>query len=278
MKSLKYTNLLYKSCDIENIFKPGVYKMFHISDPSKIYIGSSNAKGVYKNQNGVYSRWVQHIGLLRNKKHYCKILQEIINSNGIDGLRFEIIEICKNTFDCKKREQYYLDKFNPQLNISKSSTSPLGVRHSEETKAKHRALSKGLRAPEYVYENAMRKTYQFDLKGIVLRSFKSIQEASDLTKIDRGSINNCCLKKRRSAGGYLWGYTECVELSEKRKIVQYDLKMNKIASFDRYSEIVKALNINSSTAIRNCFNGKQKKAYGFIWIEEFTNGNAIDSK
>jgi hypothetical protein len=31
---------------------------------------------------------------------------------------------------------------------------------------------------------------------------------------------------------------------------------------------MKKLNINSSTAIKNCFIGKQKQAYGFIWKKE----------
>lgn len=268
MTILKYTHLLYQPSDIENIFKPGVYKMFHIFDCSLIYIGSSNTKGKKRNQNGVYARWLHHIGLLKSKKHYCKKLQSIVDGNGLDGLRFQIIEICKDTADCKEREQYYLDKLNPSLNNSKSSTSPLGVKHSEETRARRRETSQHLRLPEYVYEKLRQEIFQFNLEGVLLCKYKSIQEASDKTQIDRGSINNCALGKRLSAGGFLWSYSNVVNLKFKRKIIKYDLNMNKISEFNTLSAVVKALNLNSSTAIRNCFVGKQKQAYGFIWKEK----------
>lgn len=54
--------------------------------------------------------------------------------------------------------------------------------------------------------NRIRTIYQYDLKGNYLNRFNSTKEASHITNIDRGSINNCALKKRKSAGGYLWSY------------------------------------------------------------------------
>ncbi len=33
-------------------------------------------------------------------------------------------------------------------------------------------------------------------------------EASRETKIDQGSINRCCNKKQKTAGGYIWRYKE----------------------------------------------------------------------
>jgi len=41
-----------------------------------------------------------------------------------------------------------------------------------------------------------------------------------------------------------------------------------VQTFDTLEEIKRKLNINSSTAIRNCFSGKQKQAYGFKWIKK----------
>ena len=44
--------------------------------------------------------------------------------------------------------------------------------------------------------------------GIIINTFKSISEASRVTGINRGNINQCCLKNRRykTAGGYEWEY------------------------------------------------------------------------
>ena len=44
--------------------------------------------------------------------------------------------------------------------------------------------------------------------GVIINTFKSISEASRVTGINRGNINQCCLKhgKRKTAGGYEWEY------------------------------------------------------------------------
>jgi hypothetical protein len=42
--------------------------------------------------------------------------------------------------------------------------------------------------------------------GICIKTYFSMGEASEKTGIDRGSINNCCLGNRKSAGGYKWEY------------------------------------------------------------------------
>ena len=44
--------------------------------------------------------------------------------------------------------------------------------------------------------------------GIIVATFKSASEASRLTKINRGSISNCCKKRIgfKTAGGYYWKY------------------------------------------------------------------------
>lgn len=46
--------------------------------------------------------------------------------------------------------------------------------------------------------------------GIIIATYKSISEASRKTGINRGNINQCCLKHRRykTAGGYEWEYAK----------------------------------------------------------------------
>ena len=42
-----------------------------------------------------------------------------------------------------KKEQYYLDKFQPSLNINKIAGSMLGFKHSDENKLKFSILRRG---------------------------------------------------------------------------------------------------------------------------------------
>jgi hypothetical protein len=52
-----------------------------------------------------------------------------------------------------------------------------------------------------------KKVRQIDPEiGICIETYFSMGEASEKTGIDRGSINNCCLGNRKSAGGYKWEY------------------------------------------------------------------------
>ena len=101
-----------------------------------------------------------------------------------------------------------------------------------------------------------------------MNKYNSIQEAADKTKIDRGSISNSAAGKRKSAGGYLWSFTDSVFVKHKLLVYQYTLEDQFVQIFDTLEEIKRKLNINTSTAIRNCFSGKQKQAYGFKWIKK----------
>lgn len=45
---------------------------------------------------------------------------------------------------------------------------------------------------------------QFDLKGGLIREYKSTYDASRITGISIGSISHCLNNRTRSAGGYVW--------------------------------------------------------------------------
>lgn len=116
------------------------------------------------------------------------------------------------------------------------------------------------------------KVLQFSLKGEFIKEFTSVKEASRKLKIDAASIINCLSNKRYSAGNFLWSYTDEIKVKSKRCIIQYDIEMNKIREFNSLEEIKKYLNLKSSTAIRNCFKGIQKQAYGFKWVDSLELG------
>lgn len=103
----------------------GIYKITHIQS-GRFYIGSAK---------NFKSRWNTHKQDLAKNKHHSKYLQAIYNKYGKDSISYEIIEYC----EIEKlliREQFYLDTMKPQLNSLKIAGSPLGYRHTEETKKK----------------------------------------------------------------------------------------------------------------------------------------------
>lgn len=53
----------------------------------------------------------------------------------------------------------------------------------------------------------VRKVYQYDFNDNLIKTYKNTIEASKITHICRTAINNCLLKKSKSAGGYIWKYS-----------------------------------------------------------------------
>lgn len=122
----------------------GIYRILNKLN-SKCYIGSA-AKGFHK-------RWNKHRSGLRNKTHHSCHLQYAWNKYGESFFVFEVLEECEPA-QCIEREQYYLDtllfagcndnRFSRLgYNICRIAGSPLGRKHTEETKQKMRDLNQG---------------------------------------------------------------------------------------------------------------------------------------
>lgn len=105
---------------------------------SKVYIGSAVS---------FYHRFATHKSVLLKNKHHSKPLQNFVNKYGFDALRFSPIEYCKRE-KLIEREQFWMDDFECHnrkkgFNISPTAGNCLGVKQSEETRAKKSANSKG---------------------------------------------------------------------------------------------------------------------------------------
>lgn len=125
----------------------GIYKITNIAN-NKSYIGSSI---------NMHKRKISHLNTLRNKKHRNIKLQNAFNKYGEQCFIFSVVEIVENTNDLIKTEQKYIDTLNPEYNIMpfadrhefsketklKLSISHIGNKHSDESKRKIGAASKG---------------------------------------------------------------------------------------------------------------------------------------
>lgn len=118
---------LDKAYTKEEINSAGIYKITN-SVNKKVYIGSSSCLRMRKNQ---------HSRELRKNIHTNKKLQNSVNKYGFDNFVFSVIEFCEK-LEIRFREQHYLNKYKPQLNISSKAEALICPEVQEKRDAKLR--------------------------------------------------------------------------------------------------------------------------------------------
>ena len=113
--------------------KIGIYQIKNIKNNKK-YIGSAINIG---------RRWKDHKYRLNNNKHCNNYLQNSWNKHGRDAFEFKILEEVNDKNKLIKKEQYFLDKINPEYNICYKAHSILGLKRSEKTKEKISKAQRG---------------------------------------------------------------------------------------------------------------------------------------
>ena len=65
------------------------------------------------------------------------------------------------------------------------------------------AIRLGLQVP-----HNKKKVLQFNKNEEFIKEYESICEAERITKIYQANISRCCMKQRKTAGGFVWRYKE----------------------------------------------------------------------
>lgn len=100
-------------------------------------------------------RKYHHLYQLKRGIHHSIYLQRHVNKHGIESIEFEILEIVYPN-ELIEKEQYYIDLFTPDFNISKKAYSTMGVPCSDEKKENIRKALIGRKAtPEAVEANRL---------------------------------------------------------------------------------------------------------------------------
>ena len=124
----------------------GVYAIINKVNSHK-YIGSSV---------DIHKRWSVHRCYLNQNRHHCIHLQNAWNKYGAENFEFDILLECAPD-SLVDNEQELLDSVHPEYNALSRAGSPLGHRHSEETKAKIRSTRHTEEAKEKIRSSKLGK-------------------------------------------------------------------------------------------------------------------------
>lgn len=111
----------------------GVYCISSIVD-GKQYIGSTSL---------LLLRWSNHRSELNRGKSGHPRLQEAWSLHGRASFEFTVLEYIEDKGKLKAREQYWVDKLNPEYNVCELTDSCRGVTRSAETREKLAAHRRG---------------------------------------------------------------------------------------------------------------------------------------
>lgn len=124
------------------------------------------------------------------------------------------------------------------------------------------------------YENDEDPVIAYDLNGNKIRVYNSIQEAARLTSDGWGPITYACKNQKYIKTKFQWRYAKDFYNVEKllpcqmykpTAVKQYTLDGEFVRSYNDFSEIIKELNITSTSNLSSCLAKKQKSCYGFLW-------------
>lgn len=112
--------------------------------------------------------------------------------------------------------------------------------------------------------------YQYSLDGTFIRSWETISKAGEELKISKSSISACLYGRYKSAGKFLWAYSNKPkpEPYRQKKYTRSVSKYNLDGEFiKKYESIAEAASDNcvTASAIDSCLRGRANSSAGFIW-------------
>lgn len=235
-----------------------VYK--HTSPKGKVYIGITKQKPVI--------RWNSGFGYVHNEYFF-----RAIKKYGWDNFKHEILFEGLTKEQAEQKEIELIKRFNSTnrefgYNIKAGGDT---CEASEETKRKMSIALKGKSKGRFVGSKSVRakEIKMYSLEGEYIKTFGSSTDAERETGIDYASIIKCCCKKRKSAGGYLWSYSNNIPAEYKRlkkstAVNQYSLDGVFIKQWDCIQDANNALGITKGLISKACV-GHIKQTGGYRW-------------
>ncbi len=223
---------------------------------------------------------------IKHSNNCKKSLLEITNKIKLNSFKFyNSIEFTEFTYDIirleiKKRKKHFIEWINYSLN-----ENDIKQFYSDYNKIKHKKLSNN--------SGVKKEIFQFDKNGILIRKYKSLEEAViELNLKSKGNLTSTAKGLRNYCNGFRWSYNEKPNLllpkkitgrksgvkdSKKRikthtnkitiEILQYDLNMNLLNIFSSGKDAIEKLehlNLKPSK-LNHAINNRVDTYKGFIW-------------
>lgn len=215
------------------------YKIYSLIDPR-----DRKVKYVGITSKGIYYRLVAHIheafsNRVRIFSTKGKWLKELIESNS-----FPMIELLEETSEVK-REVYWINKLQPELNVVLSLNSSIMKDHRINGRSK--------------------AVYQYTLKGTFVQKWKSATLVESILGIEATNISACINGTRKHAGSFMWKDSkfEKIPIYKKdrltKEVHQYTLQGEYVATYPSMSRIPGF----TLKGISKCCNGDIQSHLGF---------------
>ena len=211
----------------------GIYIITNLIN-GKQYIGQSN---------DIEYRWIQHKRSAISKHKRSRLISAF-KKYGIDNFKFEILELCSpNELDTK--EIQYIAQYNTYNNGYNMTIGGDG---------------------QSGYGKSVK---QYNLAGEFIQEFQTIELAHKTTGVSTTGIVNCCAKRRKKAGNFMWSYSnDCIDepysFNITKTVDQYDLDGSFIQTFSSCAEAAKTFN-KAKTQISACCRKTCASCAGFLW-------------
>jgi len=213
-----------------------------------------------------------HISSLRKNKHKNQFIQNSWNKYGEDAFIFEVVEIVDKKENLITREQYWIDTLSPTFNLAKIAGSPLGIKHTDESKQNMSIAHKGLTKEQRGHKENCNCCICNRKIGNNSPRYIQREERICMCGCGKSFISMINSNKRFMSGhnkSQLGRKKTQLEIEKQRKkilkpILQYDLNYNLINEWDGIIVAAKELNYTAKGIIR-CLKGQAIKYKNYIW-------------
>lgn len=188
----------------------GIYAIIHV-ETNRCYVGSAIR---------IDRRWAAHRSQLKALKHGNSKLQSGWNKHGAVAFRLEVIQRVESPDNLLVWEQFWIDKLKPFYNLRIVANSNLGMKFSDETRAKMSASGKGKRKG-WVHSDETKAKMSTAAKGRVLSDETKAKLSASGKGKGKGKIISDEMRAKLSAANK--GRVHTDETKAKMSIAQQNM-------------------------------------------------------